>query len=97
MAAPTVVGEAVCGVTGSVAIGSGVVATGADTYLAVTGAQSPGPAVFDALGLGAGLGGQAFEGLFGDMELAAYAKTYGAILAAAAYGDAFAETALGCS
>jgi RHS repeat-associated protein len=84
VAAPTVVGEAACG----------VVAT--DTYLAATGAQSPGPAIFDALGLGTGVGGEVFEGALGDEELGAYAKTYGALLSAAAYGEAFAESAFGC-
>jgi hypothetical protein len=77
-------------------LAAGAVATAADTYLAATGSQSPGPAIFDALGLGTGLGGEVCEGALGDGELGAYAKTYGALLSAAAYGEAFAETALGC-
>jgi RHS repeat-associated protein len=96
VAAPTVVGEAACGVVATGALAAGAVATAADTYLAATGAQSPGPAIFDALGLGTGVGGEVFEGALGDEELGAYAKTYGGLLSAAAYGEAFAESAFGC-
>jgi RHS repeat-associated protein len=95
-AAPTVVGEAVCGVVGTGALAAGTVATAADAYLAEAGVQSPGPAIFDALGLGTGFGGEMFEGALGDAELGAYAKTYGVLLSAAAYGEAFAESAFGC-
>lgn len=97
VAAPTVVGEAVCGVSGSVALGAGAVATGADTYLAASGSQSAGPAVFDTLGLGAGLGAEWFAGALADEELAAYARTYGALLSGAAYGDALFEDMFSCA
>jgi RHS repeat-associated protein len=96
VAAPTVVGEAVCGVVGSGALAAGAVATAGDTYLAATGAQSAGPAVFDALGLGAGIGGEALARTFADGELGAYAKTYAFLFSIAAYGDAFGEAAFGC-
>jgi hypothetical protein len=84
----TVVGEAACGVVAA--------ATAGDSYLAATGEQSPGSAVFDALGLGTGLGGEAFEDILGEAELSAYAKTYSALLSAAAYTQAFFERTVGC-
>jgi hypothetical protein len=68
-------------------VGAGGVATAGDTYLAAVGAQGPGPAIFDVLGLGAGVGG----GAFSDEELHAYATTYGSLLSAAAFGEPFAE------
>jgi RHS repeat-associated protein len=93
--APTGVGEVVCGAVGSVALASGAVATAGDTYLAVTGTQSPGSAVFDALGLATGAGGEVVEGALADGELSAYAKAYGALLSAAAYGEPYAEGVAG--
>jgi RHS repeat-associated protein len=95
-AAPTVVGEAVCGGVGTVAVAAGGVATAADGYLAITGAQSPLPVFFDALGLGTGFGGGVLERSFGEWELGAYAKVYSSLLSAVAYGGALAESALGC-
>jgi RHS repeat-associated protein len=95
-AAPTVVGEAVCGVVGTVAVAAGGVATAADGYLAITGAQSPLPVFFDALGLGTGFGGGVLERSFGEWELGAYAKVYSSLLSAVAYGGALAESAFGC-
>jgi RHS repeat-associated protein len=89
VAAPTGVGEVACGAVGTVALATGAVATAGDAYLAAVGAQGPGPAIFDVLGLGAGVGG----GAFGDDELGAYAKTYGSLLSAAAFGEPFAEDA----
>ncbi|HEY3959104.1 MAG TPA: hypothetical protein VGL68_01185 [Solirubrobacteraceae bacterium] len=71
------------------ALATGAVATAGDAYLAAVGAQGPGPAIFDVLGLGAGVDG----GAFGDEELGAYAKTYGSLLSAAAFGEPFAEDA----
>jgi len=91
VAAPTVVGEAVCGAAGSVAVISGAVAAAGDTYLAVVGAQSPGPAIFDTLGLGSGVGGEVIDGAFGDEELGAYAKVYSLLLSAAAFGEPYGE------
>jgi len=93
VAAPTVVGEGVCGAVGGVALTAGAAATVGDAYLASVGAQSPGPAIFDTLGLGAGFGGEAFVGAFGDTELGAYAKTYSLLLSGAAFGEPFAEEA----
>lgn len=89
VAAPTGVGEVACGAVGTVALATGAVATAGDAYLAAVGAQGPGPAIFDVLGLGAGVDG----GAFGDEELGAYAKTYGSLLSAAAFGEPFAEDA----
>ncbi|HUA74621.1 MAG TPA: DUF6531 domain-containing protein [Solirubrobacteraceae bacterium] len=91
VAAPTVVGEAACGAVGSVSLVAGGVATAADTYNAATGTGSPAAVVFDSLALGAGVGGEAFEGLIGNAELGAYAKTYGSLLSAAGYGAPLAE------
>ena len=91
VAAPTGVGEVVCGAAGSVALISGAVATAGDTYLAVVGAQSPGPAIFDTLGLGSGVGGEVFDNALGDAELGAYAKVYSLLLSGAAFGEPFGE------
>jgi RHS repeat-associated protein len=96
-AAPTVVGEVVCGGVGVVALAAGGVATTADGYLAVTGAQSPLPVLFDAFGLGAGAGAGFLDGALGEPELGAYAKIYGSLLSAIAYGGAYAESAYGDS
>jgi RHS repeat-associated protein len=95
-AAPTVVGEAVCGGVGAGALAAGAVATVSDGYLAVIGTQSPGPAIFDAIGSASGLGGEVLSGALGDAELGAYASTYGFLGSVAAYGQALAEAALGC-
>jgi RHS repeat-associated protein len=92
-AAPTIVGEGVCGIVGGVALTAGAVSTAGNVYLAAVGAESPGPAIFDTLGLGAGLGGEAFEGLLGDEDLGAYAKTGSSLLSGAAFGEPFAEEA----
>jgi RHS repeat-associated protein len=93
VAAPTGIGEVVCGAAGSVAVISGVVATVGDTYLAAVGAQSPGPVIFDTLGLGSGAGGEVLDNAFGDEELAAYAKVYSLLLSGAAFGEPFGEEA----
>jgi hypothetical protein len=86
----------VCGGVGVVALAAGGVATAADGYLAVVGTQSPLPVLFDAFGLGSGVGGDILEGAFGESELGAYAKIYGSLLSAIAYGGAAAESAFGC-
>jgi hypothetical protein len=51
--------------------------------------------VFDTLGLGTGVGGEILDGAIGDAELGAYAKIYGSLLSAIAYGGAYAESAFG--
>lgn len=90
------IGEVVCGGVGTVALAAGGVATAADGYLAATGAQSPLPAVFDTFGLGTGVGSGILDGALGEAELGAYAKIYGSLLSAIAYGGAYAESAFGC-